>query len=203
MEARMDGPTLGRTAMSLIAAIVGRIFIALLFLVSGLQKVFDPGPAARMLEAAGLSGTLAIPTGIFEIVTALLLAIGLMTRLVSIILAVYVALTILFFHHEFADPTGLTTALMHLALIGGLLMVFAYGQMRGSYDYMRAERRAHDAELRADHKVHDAELSAERRVHDAELRAARAEAAVNGRSGVVTDIDGDGVPEVRPRRRWF
>jgi putative oxidoreductase len=203
MGARMDGPTLGRTAMSLIAAVLGRILIAALFLVSGLQKVFDPGPAAAMLGSVGLSPNLAIPTGIFEIVTALLLAVGLMTRLVSIVLAAYVALTILFFHHAFTDPAGLTTALMHLALIGGLLMVFAYGQMRGSYDYMRAERRAQDAELRADHRVHDAELSAERRAHEAELRAARAEATAIDGATVVTDVDGDGVPEVRPRRRWF
>jgi putative oxidoreductase len=188
--------------MSLIAAIIGRLLIAFLFLVSGLQKVFDPGPTMAMLEATGLPASLALPVAVFEIVAALLLAVGLLTRLVSIVLAAYVALTILFFHHDFTDPMGLTTSLMHLALIGGLLMVFAYGQMRGSYDYMRAERRAREAEIRADHRIHDAELSAERRAHEAELRAARAEAIIDG-DAVVTDVDGDGVPEVRPKRRWF
>jgi putative oxidoreductase len=171
--------------MSVIAAVLGRILIAVLFLVSGLQKIFDPGPTAAMLGSVGLSVNLAIPTGIFEIVTALLLAVGLMTRLVSIVLAAYVALTILFFHHEFTDPMGLTTSLMHLALIGGLLMVFAYGQMRGSYDYMRAERRAHDADVRA-------------------ARAeGRAEGVMSAPHTVVTNVDADGVPEVRRRRRWF
>ena len=38
-----------------------------------------------------------------------------------------------------------------LALAGGLLLTFAYGQMRGSYDHLRAQRRSHDAEVRAAH----------------------------------------------------
>jgi putative oxidoreductase len=33
--------------------------------------------------------------------------------------------------------------------MGGLLMVFAYGQMRWSYDHWRARNKVHDAELRA------------------------------------------------------
>lgn len=171
--------------MSLIAAVIGRLLIALLFLISGLQKISDPGPTAQMLQSTHLPANLALPVGVFEIVAAALLAIGLMTRLVSIVLAAYVALTIFFFHHDFADPMGLTQTLMHLALIGGLLMVFAYGQMRGTYDYMRERKRTYDAELRA-------------------ARAeGRAEGATTVPRTVVTDVDGNGVPEVRPRRRWF
>ena len=171
--------------MSMIAAVVGRLLIALLFLVSGLQKLADPGPAGQMLQSTNLPASLALPTGVFEVVTALLLAVGLMTRLVAILLAAYVALTIFFFHHDFGDPTGLTSALLHLALIGGLLMVFAYGQMRGSYDYMRARRRTHEAELRA-------------------ARAeGRAEVATARPHAVVTDVDHPTVPVTKPRRRWF
>ena len=171
--------------MSMIASIIARLLIALMFLVSGIGKVADPTQASQMLESANLPGTLAMPVGVFEIVAAVLLAIGLMVRLTAILLAGYVALTILFFHHNFTDPMGLTTALSHGALIGGLLAVFAYGQMRGSYDYMRAERRAQQAEV----------------------RAARAEGLAEGTRTVprevVTDVDHDGVAEVRPRRRWF
>lgn len=171
--------------MSLIAAIIGRLLIALLFFVSGLQKLADPGPTAQMLASAGLPANLAMPVGVFEIAAAVLLAIGLMTRLVSIVLAAYVALTIVFFHHELTDAVGLTETLMHLALLGGLLMVFAYGQMRGTYDYMRERKKTFDAEL----------------------RAARAEGKAEGATTVprtvVTDVDRDGVPEVRRKRRWF
>ncbi len=137
--------------MSLIAAILGRILLAALFILSGIQKVLAPAGAAAMLESANLSPTLAVPTGIFEIVAGVLLAVGLMTRLVSIILFAFVALTTVFFHNQLTDPMQGTMALKNLAIMGGLLMVFAYGQMRGSYDHLRLRRREYRAELRAAH----------------------------------------------------
>ena len=171
--------------MSLIAAIIGRVLLAAMFIVSGLQKIADPTPTAQMLSATNLPANLAMPTGVFEVVAGILLAIGLMTRLTAIVLAVFVALTIFFFHHDFTDPIQGILALKNVAIIGGLLMVFAYGQMRGSYDYMRERRRTYDAELRA-------------------ARAeGKAEGAMTGPRAVVTDVDGDGVPDARPTRRWF
>jgi putative oxidoreductase len=171
--------------MSVIAAVIGRLLLSVVFIVSGVQKIADPGPTAQMLGATSLPASLALPTGVFELVAGLLLAIGLMTRLVSVVLAVFVALTIFFFHNQFADPLQGTLALKNLAIIGGLLMTFAYGQMRGSYDYLREKRRTHAAEVRAAH--------AEGRV----------EGAAAAPHTVVTDVDGDGVAAVRPRRRWF
>lgn len=180
--------------MNYIAALIGRIFLALLFLYSGAMKLMNPAATEGMITGAGLPGGLAIPTGVFEVVAALCLIIGFMTRLASILLAGFVALTILFFHRDFTTVMGATTALNHLALIGGLLCLFAHSQMRWSYDSMRLERRAERARLDADE-----------RVHEAELRAARAEGHVAGVGPgrtVVTDVDGDGVPEVR-KKRWF
>lgn len=171
--------------MSLIAAVIGRLLIAIMFIVSGLQKIADPGPTAQMLVATNLPANLALPTGVFELVAGVLLAIGLLTRLTAIVLFGFVALTIFFFHHDFADPLQGTLALKNLAIMGGLLMTFAYGQVRGTLDYMRERRRTYDAEL----------------------RAARAEGVAEGATTaprpVVTDVDRDGVPEVRARRRWF
>jgi len=184
---------MGSIVMSLIAAVIGRLLLAAMFLVSGLQKLADPGPTAQMLEATNLPGNFALPTGAFEVLAGALLAIGLMTRLVAIVLAVFVALTIFFFHNEFADPLQGTLALKNLAIIGGLLMTFAYGQVRGTFDYMRERRRTYDAELRAARAEGRAEGAA------AVPRSVVAETART----VVTDVDGDGVAEVRPKRRWF
>src|SRR5687768_13156890 len=127
---------MGSNAMSLIAAVIGRLLLAVMFIVSGLQKIVDPGPTAQMLSATNLPAFLALPSGLFEAIAGVLLAIGLMTRFVSLVLAAFVALTIFFFHSQFADPLQGTLALKSLAIIGGLLMTFAYGQMRGSYDYL-------------------------------------------------------------------
>ena len=178
--------------MNYIAAFIGRILIALLFLYSGAMKLMNPAMTDQMITGAGLPGGLAIPVGIFEVVAALCLIFGFMTRLASFALIVFTALATLFFHRDFTNPMGMTTVLQHLALIGGLLCLFAHSQMRWSYDSMRLERKAEIARRDADE-----------RVHDAELRAARAEGRVAAAPGtVVTDVEGDGRPEVR-KRRWF
>ena len=181
--------------MSLIAAVVGRLLLAVMFIVSGLQKLADPGPTAQMLSATNLPATLALPTGLFEVIAGVLLAVGLMTRLVSIVLFVFVGLTIFFFHNQFADPLQGTLALKNLAIMGGLLMTFAYGQVRGTFDYMRERRRTYDAELRA--------ARAEGRAEGATAVPRTVVAETTAPGTVVTDVDRDGVAEVRPKRRWF
>jgi putative oxidoreductase len=143
--------------MSMIAALIGRILLAVIFIVSGIGKVMDPAPAAAMLSGVGLPANWALGVGIFEIVTGVLLAIGLMTRLVALVLFVYVGLTILFFHNAWGDPAQQVNALKNLAIMGGMLMVFAYGQMRWSYDHWRERDRTRKAELRAAHAEGKAE----------------------------------------------
>ncbi|WP_126173931.1 DoxX family protein [Altericroceibacterium xinjiangense] len=127
--------------MSMLAAVIGRILIGLLFVVTGAGKIAAPVYAAGMLEKVGLPGSLALPTGIFEVCAGLMLAAGLATRAVAIVLAVFVAVTVFLFHNQLTDPVEGLAALKNIAIIGGLLVVFAYGHMRWDYDYMRAERR--------------------------------------------------------------
>ena len=90
--------------MSMIAAVIGRILLALIFIMSGLQKVVDPSSAATMLESTSLPANWATPTGIFEVVAGLMLALGILSRFVSIVLFGFVGLTIFFFHNQFGDP---------------------------------------------------------------------------------------------------
>lgn len=137
--------------MSTIAAVIGRVLLALIFIVSGIEKVVRPAAAGALLTSIGLPANFALLVGAFEVIAGLLLAIGLMSRLTAAVLAVYVALTIAYFHNAFADPAQLGQALKSLAIIGGLLMVFAYGQMRWSYDHWRARDQVRKAELRAAH----------------------------------------------------
>lgn len=167
--------------MSAIAAFIGRLMLALLFIMAGIPKIIDPSGAAAMLESASLPGSLAQPTGIFEVVAGLLLALGFMSRLVSILLAGFTLLATFFFHNQFGDPLQAAMALKNVAITGGLLMVFAYGNMRWSYDNMRARRKG---ELAA--------ADANARAHEAELRAARAEGRAEVGTTRVVDRDGDG-----------
>lgn len=148
--------------MSTIAAIIGRVFLAVIFILAGFNKIMDPGATAQYIEGVTtLPGSLALPVGVFELVFGLLLAVGFMTRLASILLAGFCLLTIFFFHNQFGDQTQMTMALKNLAIAGGLLCVFAYGQVRGTFDQMRAQSNAQKAELRAAHAEGKAEGIAE------------------------------------------
>ncbi len=151
--------------MSTIAAIIGRLLLSLIFILAGFGKIMDPAGTAQYIESTTtLPGTLALPTGIFELVAGGLLALGFMTRLTSLALAGFTLLTIFFFHNQFGDPDQQTAVLKNLAITGGLLAVFAYGQVRGTFDHMRERSRLQKAELRAARAEGKAEGLADRTV---------------------------------------
>ncbi|PQM27482.1 DoxX family protein [Sphingopyxis lindanitolerans] len=160
--------------MSMIAVFIGRLFIALIFVVSGINKLIHVTDTHAMISAAGLPGWLAVPTGLFELIAGVCIALGIYARAFSLLLAAFVLLTILFFHRDFTDPVQATAAMKNLAIAGGLLCFFGYGNTRWSYDALRRKRRD------------------EIEVHEAELRAARAE----GQAEAV------GTP-VADRRPWW
>lgn len=136
--------------MAWIAAIVGRLCLAVLFVFAGIGKLADlAGTAQYITSMTTLPGSLAAPTGIFEIVAGLLLALGFMTRLVAIVLAGFVALTTVLFHYQITDPLQAQTAMRNIAIIGGLLMVFAYGQVSWRMSSWKERDRRHDAEVAA------------------------------------------------------
>lgn len=136
--------------MATLAAIIGRLCIAVLFVLAGIGKLSDPaGTAQYIASATKLSPSLAVPTGVFEIVAGLLLGLGVATRLVAVVLAGFVALATLLFHSQVTDPMQAQAALKNLAIFGGLLMVFAYGQVSWRVSTWKERARRHDAELAA------------------------------------------------------
>lgn len=163
--------------MTSLLAFVGRLLIALLFIISGGTKLADPVGTQAMLGAAGLPLMLAIPAGLFELAAGLALVVGLHTRLTSLALAAFCLVTAFFFHNNFLDPVQATALLKNLAIAGGLLCLTALDSVRWSYDAMRRRR----SEELATHK---AQLDA----RDQEVRAARAEGEASGaRSREVSD----------------
>lgn len=176
--------------MSTFTGAAGRMLIALIFIVAGLLKLGDlPGTEAAIV-AVGMPSGLALPAALFEAGAGILLALGVFQRIVSLALIGFVALTTVLYHNNFSDPTQATMALKNLAIIGGLLLVFAHGYMTWGFE---AYRRAQSSDRAA--------RAAEERVHAAELRAARAEGTAAGTT-VVTDTNADGVPETGERRWW-
>jgi putative oxidoreductase len=182
--------------MTTLLAFIGRLMIALLFIVSGANKLFDLAGTQGMLGSVGLPANFALPTGIFELVAGLALVFGFLTRLVAVLLAAFCLLTAFFFHNNFVDPTQAAMLLKNIAIAGGLLCLCALDTVRWSYDAMRERRLAEQAAVKAEHRVHDAEMRAAR----AEGAAAAAQTTHSG-GPVRPEIDGEAIP--LRRRRWF
>lgn len=195
--------------MSAFVAAIGRILIALLFIVSGANKLMAPAAAAVGFAQAGMSDALVVPVAIFELVAGICLAIGIVTGLAATALAVFTALTILMVHNQFTDPTQVPVILSHVALIGGLLMVIAHKLSLWQYDRMRLSRERERARIDAEAARHDAELRAARAENRADL-AERTQAQPVETTRVVTAPAPAGTPvpvdvvydDPRPRR-WY
>lgn len=164
--------------MSSIAAVIGRILLSILFIVSGVTKLITVAATEAMIVGVGLPGGLAIPTGLFELIAGVCLALGVMTRIASLLLAAFTLLAAILFHNRLTDPVQSAMFLKNLAVAGGLLLTFAHSQVWYGRDRLRRVYRDEHA------------------AHDAELRAARAEGVAAGETHVA------GVGTV-PRRRWF
>ena len=148
--------------MSAIVAFVGRVMLAALFILAGVNKLGAIPATDAYIQSVGMPANLGLPAAIFEIVAGLAIALGIFTRFFAMLLAGFCLVTAVLFHQNFADPMQAANFLKNVALAGGFLILFAQRQMAWSYDTMR-ERRAADSALR-----------------DSELRAVRAEGRLEG-----------------------
>jgi putative oxidoreductase len=124
-------------------AAAGRALLGALFLVSGVQKLFVPAMIQGYISSVGLpfpSVVYAI-TVVIEIGAGALLLVGLQTRLMAWILAVFTVAAALIFHRALGDPNQFVHFAKNLAIAGGLLQVAAFGAGSFSLDGYTVEGR--------------------------------------------------------------
>lgn len=117
-------------------ALLGRILLAAIFVLSGIGKVAAPVGTIAYIGASGLplaplafAGAVAVELG-----GGIALILGYRTRLVAATLAAFSALTAIAFHADFADQNQMIHFLKNVAMAGGLLQVVAFGGGRFSLD---------------------------------------------------------------------
>jgi putative oxidoreductase len=118
------------------AALVGRVLLAMLFLLSGINKVAQPDPTLAYISAVGLPLAPAVLAGsaLVEIGGSVALVLGYRTRFAAAVLAVFTVLAALIFHSNFADQNQFIHFFKNIAIAGGLLQVVASGGGRYSLD---------------------------------------------------------------------
>ncbi len=118
---------------------IGRLLIAVIFLLSGVGKVFAPGGTQAYIAAAGLPLPVVayLIAVIVEIGGGVLLVLGYQTRVVAAILVVFTVAAALGFHNNFAEQNQMIHFLKNIAIAGGLLQVVAFGAGGFSLDARR------------------------------------------------------------------
>jgi putative oxidoreductase len=119
-----------------IALLIGRILIAVLFLIAAYNKAKGlTGTTAYFTRLGIPAPSIMAPVVIaFEAIAGLLLLAGFKTRLVALTVAVFVVIAALIAHTNFADGNQLNHFLKNLAIAGGLLALFVSGAGAFSVD---------------------------------------------------------------------
>lgn len=120
--------------MSPFAHLVGRILLALIFILSGIGKISDPAGTAGFMESMGVPGILVWPTIALEILGGIAIVIGFQTRIAAFALAVFSIAAAVIFHHNFADQMQMIMFLKNLSIAGGLLLLAASGALSFGVD---------------------------------------------------------------------
>ena len=118
-----------------IIEVLGRIFLSTLFLIEGINKIFNYEGTIEYMESFNVPEFLAIPTIILEILFPLLLIIGYQTKLSALVLAIFTLATALIFHTDFTNQMQLISFLKNFAIAGGFLILFINGAGKYSLDH--------------------------------------------------------------------
>lgn len=106
---------------------LARLFIAIIFLMSGLNKIGNYENTAYWMEAVGVP-SLFLPIVIaLEIVGGLAIILGWKARIFSFLLAGFCVLSAIVFHSNFADQNEMINFMKNIAIAGGFLVITING----------------------------------------------------------------------------
>ena len=119
-----------------IIEIIGRIFLSAVFLIAGVNKIFNYEGTTAYMESFGVPGFLYIPAIILEILFPLLIIIGYQTKISALIMAIFSVSLAIIFHTDFSNQMQVMSFLKNFAIAGGFIIIFINGPSRWSIDYM-------------------------------------------------------------------
>jgi putative oxidoreductase len=124
--------------------LVGRILLALMFVIAGFNKIGNFAGTAAYIASKGLPAAelLAALTIVCEVGGGIALILGFKTRWAALALAVFTLLASFFFHNFWAMPVDKQTVqqlmfMKNLAVAGGMLTIVAWGAGVWSLDARR------------------------------------------------------------------
>ena len=110
-----------------LAAPIGRILLALMFLMAGLNKISGYAGMQGYMESMGVPGVLLPLVIALEVLGGIMLMLGWHTRLSAFLLAGFTLLATFIFHSNLGDQTQMLFFMKNLSITGGLLLVVSLG----------------------------------------------------------------------------
>ena len=122
--------------------LAARILMAILFLLSGISKVKGFEQTVAYIACLPLPTVGAVAAAVVELGGAMALIVGLHTRIVALVMAIFTVGAALFFHNFWALPASEVVAnqvsfLKNISITGGLLMFVVFGGAGISLDASR------------------------------------------------------------------
>ena len=119
---------------------LGRVLLSLIFIISGISKVLDPAGTIAYIESTHLPlpHVAYVVALIVELGLGVALLVGFKAQLAAAGIAIFTFITALMFHSNMADPLQVIMFLKNITIIGGLLVVIAFGP--GGYSVDNGKR---------------------------------------------------------------
>ena len=123
-------------------ALIGRILLALPFILSGVGKIAAPAATQGYISAMSVPLPLLAYAGaiLVEVGVGAMLLVGYRTRVAALVLSVFSIAAALIFHHNFGDQNQFIHFMKNVMLAGGLLQIVAFGAGAFSLDNRFAAR---------------------------------------------------------------
>ena len=120
--------------MTNILDLIGRIFISLVFLLSGFNKIGNYEGTIGWMESFGMPGIFLIPTIILEVGAPILIIIGYKVKISAALLSLFCIATAVIFHNDFSNQMQFVSFMKNIALAGGFLFLVVNGAKDFSLD---------------------------------------------------------------------
>ncbi|MBT8071385.1 MAG: DoxX family protein [Xanthomonadales bacterium] len=124
-----------------IAAPLGRILLALIFITSGFSKISGYAATQGYMEAMGVPGALLPVVIAVELLGGLAVMLGWQTRVAAFLLAGFSLLSAVLFHADFGDQMQMIMFMKNVSIAGGFLMLVSLGGGAFALDNRSASRR--------------------------------------------------------------
>ncbi|MER9958737.1 DoxX family protein [Mesorhizobium australicum] len=129
----------GTASNSSVTILIGRILLAVIFLLSGFGKLTAISGTAAYFGGLGLPvpTATAVIVGLIELLGGLAVLVGFQTRVTAWVLAIFTIATGLVAHTGWADQMQMIQFLKNVAITGGFLLLASSGAGAYSIDAKR------------------------------------------------------------------